>query len=98
MNKLLMLLLLSMSFYSCSNSGFEVDKDKIESETSIELINKAKRDTNIYHIVIQKDVIYVLDKNYLVKYEKTDKSGTVGSLLILVLLIAILIIIGESAH
>jgi hypothetical protein len=80
---------------SCSPDKFEIDIKDREAKTTLELVNLAKADTNIYHVVVKDNDIYVLNKDYVVEKKLVNKGEVVGffSILTLILLILCLLIL-----
>jgi hypothetical protein len=72
--KRLLILLLSVLLFSCSNrQGTKpFDTHKV---TTMEIVNLAKLDSSIYHVAKVDGTLYVLNKDYLVVDKMKDYSG-----------------------
>lgn len=91
MKKYLFLILGIILISSCV-SNTDVNVKDPQKETTVQLQNLAKIDTNYYKVVEQNDVVYILQKDIVVKKVKND-SGAYASTIICVFLFGMLCII-----
>jgi 23S rRNA-/tRNA-specific pseudouridylate synthase len=82
--KKLLIILISMILFSCSNSPVKVSNP--ERETTLELINKI--DTNqVYYVVFEDTKLVVLNKQKVVVAKAINTDATVIALLITIIII-----------
>jgi len=90
MKKLLFILLVFVLF-SCDNTEIEVKNP--EKITTIEIQQMAAQDTVMYKKVYLNDVLYLVNRDNQVEYKITNYSGSFGTTMILIIILAIVCMI-----
>jgi len=79
---------------SCSPDKVEIDIDKQAEKTTLELVNLAKADTNIYHVVVKNNDIYVLNKDYVLEKKLSNETGIANTFgIVIVIMWGIILIL-----
>lgn len=93
MRKILLILLFSVTMFSCENSYLENNKSLIDSEkeTNLKVLNKLDT-SNVYYIVIDNDILYAISQDKVVEYKVEDNSGITNALIFIIFMLCASII------
>lgn len=96
MKKLIISILavICITLSSCNDTPTNIEPQKQNSETTVELQKLAATDTNTYKVVELNKTVYVMQKELVVK-KVTNQSGSINTLTLMCLIVFILgILIG----
>lgn len=92
------ILLLALVLTSCSNDSVEINPEKQDEITTLQIQELAKKDTCTYKVVYLDNTMYVLNKDLKVEKKLNNYSGIVSTMFIILLFFLLILVMLSSIY